>query len=71
MSDVQRTNAAQRQARYRRRREKGLRCIRFSIRDVEVDQLMQLGLLTLENKDDRKAIASALGRFLDRAMRSN
>lgn len=71
MSDTShsRPTSAERMRALRERRAKALRVIPFEIRDAEVDALIRHGLLAQAGRDDRDAIAAALGRLLDRALR--
>ena len=62
----QRSPAAERMRLSRARRRKGLRMIRFAIRDSEVDGLVNHGLLDTACRNDRVAVAKALGGLLDR-----
>jgi hypothetical protein len=50
----------------RQRRRGGTRVIPFEVRDVEIENLIRLELLDAAARDDRKAIARALGNLLDR-----
>ena len=58
--------AAERMRRSRERRRKGLRCIPFMVRDSEIDNLIKLELLDPALREDRAAIAGALGRIMDK-----
>jgi hypothetical protein len=57
--------AAQRMRRSRELRRKGLRIVQFAVRATEVEALVTYGFLDLVDRDDRAAIARALGRLLD------
>ena len=57
--------AAVRMRRSRELRRKGLRIVQFAVRDTEVDALVGHGLLDPARREDRAAIARALGRLLD------
>jgi hypothetical protein len=62
----QRSAAAERMRLTRARRTKGLRCISLDVRASEVENLIKLNILDPTHKNDPRAIAGALGRFLDR-----
>jgi hypothetical protein len=64
-----RSAAAVRMARHRQRRCKGLRCILLSVYDREIEALVSLGLLDAQQKAEPRAIASAVGKFLDGRLR--
>jgi len=50
----------------RQRRRNGLRCVPLEVRDTEIDGLVAHGLLDPEVRNNRRAIAGALGKLLDR-----
>ena len=50
----------------RKRRRDGTRVIPFEVRDVEIENLIRLELLDAAAREDRTAIARALGNLLDR-----
>jgi hypothetical protein len=54
--------------RHRQRRREGLRCIFLSVRETEIATLVSLGLLSAQQVSDQRAIAKAMGKFLDRAL---
>lgn len=58
--------AAMRMRISRNRRRDGMHVIPFEVRDVEIDYLIAVKLLNPTCRDDRKAIARALGNLLDR-----
>ena len=58
--------AAERMRRYRERRRRGLACIRVQLRRSEVDALIACKLLEPTEREDRRALAAALHRYLDR-----
>jgi hypothetical protein len=62
----QRSSAAERMRLTRDRRRKGIRLIRFEVRDAEVENLIKLNVLDANARNDREAIAIALGILLDR-----
>jgi hypothetical protein len=51
--------------RYRERRRRGLSCIKVQLRRSEVDALIARGLLEPAERQDRRALAAALHRYLD------
>jgi hypothetical protein len=57
--------AAERMRRYRERRRRGLSCIKVQLRRSEVDGLIASGLLKPAERQDRRALAEALHRYLD------
>jgi hypothetical protein len=70
MTDVkptrQRTMAAARMRLSRLRRHGGMRVIPFEVRDGEIEGLVAHGLLDPAQRNDREAIARALGNLIDR-----
>ena len=65
MTDASSTPAAERMRRYRERRRRGLSCIKVELRRSEVDALISCKLLEPTKREDRRALASALHRYLD------
>jgi hypothetical protein len=63
-------SAAERMQLSRQRRRDRLRVIPLELRDVEVEALVRHGLLATDRRDDRKAVAVAMGQLLDRIPRS-
>ena len=59
------SSAAIRMRRSRERRRDKLRVIPFEIRDTEIGGLVTRGMLDPVARNDRDAVASALGRLLD------
>jgi hypothetical protein len=59
------SRAAIRMARSRARRRRHLRCVTIEVRDREIRALIRAGDLSPERRDDPKAIAHAIHRFLD------
>jgi hypothetical protein len=57
--------AAKRMRVARSRRRHGQRVVPFEARNSEIDRLVDLNLLDPARRDDREAIAAALGAFLD------
>jgi hypothetical protein len=60
--------AADRMRRHRERRRHGLRCLTIEVRTMEIDTLVDKGLLKFETRNDSNAIKQALYAFLDRAL---
>jgi hypothetical protein len=56
---------ARRMRRYRERRRRGLLCIKVQLRRNEVDAFIACGLLDPAERQDRRALAAALHRYLD------
>jgi len=50
---------------YRERRRRGLTCIKVDLRRSEVDGLIACKLLEPTEREDRRALAEALHRYLD------
>jgi hypothetical protein len=68
MSDVQhaqRASSAERMRRSRELRRKGLRHIGLDVRETEIAELVRRQLLAENDRHDREAIGTALGRLLD------
>lgn len=61
-----RSAAAERMRLSRHRRRRGMRVIPLEVRDAEIDSLVRLNLLDAAARNNRRAIAGALGRLLDR-----
>ena len=57
--------AAERMRLYRERRRRGLSCIKVQLRRSEVDGLIACKLLDPTEREDRRALAAALHRYLD------
>jgi hypothetical protein len=60
---------AERMARCRRRRQKGMRCLMIELRETEVDVLIRRRLLTAESRHEKAAVRHALYQFLDDTLR--
>ena len=56
---------AQRMRWYRERRRRGLTCIKVDLRRSEIDGLIACKLLEPTEREDRRALAEALHRYLD------
>jgi hypothetical protein len=65
MTDVALSTAAKRMRLYRQRRRRGLLCIKVQLRRSEVDALIACKLLEPTEREDRRALAAALHRYLD------
>jgi hypothetical protein len=64
-----RSAGAERMARCRRRRQKGMRCLMIEVRETEVDVLIRRRLLAVESRHDKAAVRRALYRFFDATLR--
>jgi hypothetical protein len=64
-----RSAAAQRMARFRKRKREGLRCLTILLREAEVDVLVRRGRLLNESRADPAAIRNAVHSFLDDHLR--
>jgi hypothetical protein len=64
-----RSPSAERMARHRRRRKKGLRCVTIALRESEIDALVRRGRLPPESRGDLAAVRKALYGFLDNTLR--
>jgi hypothetical protein len=60
------TPSAERMRRYRERCRLGHACITVELRECEIAALISCGLLELDQRQDRAAIATALHAYLDR-----
>jgi hypothetical protein len=56
--------AAERMRRLRTRRRNGLRCLRVTLHDTEIDTLVKKGLLKPERRHNHAAIQSAIDGFI-------
>jgi hypothetical protein len=63
-----RSAAAERMRLYRQRRRDGVRCITIELRDFEIYDLISLGLLRYETRNNIGAIEHALHKLLDQAL---
>jgi hypothetical protein len=59
------SRAAERMRRHRERRRDGLRCMIVELRETEIDELIRMGLLKSEMRNDANAILQALYVHLD------
>jgi hypothetical protein len=59
-----RRSAAERMRMSRVRRHDGVSCVLFEVRDCEIDRLVTYGLLNPAQRNDRRAIAVALGNLM-------
>jgi len=59
------SSAAERMRLYRERRRRGLSCVKVQLRRSEVDGLIACKLLEPTEREDRRALAAALHRYLD------
>jgi hypothetical protein len=60
--------AAERMRVHRERRLRGLKCVLVQIRAAEIDALVTTGLLDDKMRADRRALAEAVHRHLDRTL---
>jgi hypothetical protein len=60
--------AAERMRRHRQRRRDGLRSLTIELRETEIEELIRMGLLKLDTRNDRDAIIDALYVHLDRTL---
>jgi hypothetical protein len=63
-----RSLAAERMRRHRERRHMRLRCVTLQVRDLEIETLIQRGLLKSEMRNDVHEIREALYAHLDRTL---
>jgi hypothetical protein len=63
-------SAAERMRRHRERRQFRLRCITLQVRDGEIEELIQRGLLRADMRNDVYEIREALYVHLDRTLRA-
>ena len=59
--------AAKRMRRYRKRRRSGIRCVHISLDVTEIDDLIRLGHLPEERREDAEALQTAVLSLLYRA----
>jgi hypothetical protein len=64
-----RSSGADRMARHRRRRKKGLRCLTVELRQSEIDALILRQRLAPESRHDLLAVRKALYDFLEDTLR--
>ena len=60
------SSAAERMRRYRLRRRLGHSCVTVELHGDEIAALISCGLLEMDQRDNRAAIATALQAYLDR-----
>ena len=60
--------AAKRMRRYRKRRRSGMRYVRISLHVTEIDDLIRLGQLPEERREDAEALRTAVLSLLYRAL---
>ena len=65
---IERSLAADRMRRHRKRRLDGMRCFTVELRETEIDALIRKGLLPADQRNEKKAILRALYRVLDRSL---
>ena len=54
------TSVAERMRRYRKRRRRGIRCVRVQIHVTEIDALIRKKYLDQQSRDDLKAVEYAI-----------
>jgi len=59
--------AAKRMRRYRKRRRSGIRCVRISLDVTDIDDLIRLGHLPEEGRENAEALETAVLSLLYRA----
>jgi hypothetical protein len=60
--------AAERMKRSRERRRNRMRCLTVELRETEIDNLVQKGLLQGDARNDPHAVRDALHRFFDNTL---
>ena len=60
--------AAKRMRRYRKRRRSGIRCVRISLDLTEIDDLIRLGHLQREQRENAEALQTAVLSLVYRAL---
>ena len=63
-----RSPTAERMRLYRQRQRDGVRCVTIELRNFEIYDLISLGLLRYETRNDVDAIKLALHKLLDQAL---
>lgn len=66
---IPRSRGADLTARYRRRRQNGMRCVVIELREAEIDVLIRRRWLESERRNDLTAIRWALYEFFDDMLR--
>jgi hypothetical protein len=66
IDDVTPLSPAERMRRYRHRRRHGHTCITVELYESEISALVSCGLLEMEQRQNRAAIAAALHAYLDK-----
>jgi hypothetical protein len=65
---IDRSPAAKRMRRHRKRRRYGLRCLTVELRETEIDMLICKALLKPEMRNSKNAIINALHAFFDHTL---
>jgi hypothetical protein len=60
--------AAKRMRYHRERRREGLRCVTIELREAEVTELIERGLMEADARNDVRAIRNAVHRHLDESL---
>jgi DNA-binding IclR family transcriptional regulator len=63
-----RSTAAKRMRLYRQRRRQGVRCVSIPLHVTEVHDLVGLGILKAEQRDDPEAVGAAVVRLIRQAL---
>ena len=64
------SKAAERMRESRQRKRKGMKCFTIELRDTEISELVQRGLLDGGKRADSKAILEAIYRHLDATLKA-
>jgi hypothetical protein len=62
------SSSTQRMRVHRKRRHRGMRCVRIQVHMTEIDALIRKGYLDPKSRDDRDAVDAAIGAFVDDAL---
>ena len=67
-SPLRHPSAAARMRLHRLRKQAGLHCLTFELRETEITALVRKGLLQPDSRYDLKAVRKAMYTFLDRSL---
>jgi hypothetical protein len=62
------TPSAERMRRHRERRRRGLRCLTIELSDIEIAAPIRMGLLSVETRNNPRAIGDALYEHFERTL---
>jgi len=62
------SSSARRMRVHRKRRHRGMRCVRIQVHVTEIEALIRKGYLDPKSRDDCDAVESAIGAFVDDAL---